>query len=76
MFSYSILFSLFTDLTTHQFGLIFHLEASTFFLPSAVCWNLSAFLFDTKEAVNHHDWYLGQVATFFRASIVLLLSLA
>lgn len=76
MFSYGFPFSIFTDLTTHQVGLIFHLEASTYFLPSAICWNLSAFLFHTKEAVNHHDWYPGQEATFFRASIALLLSLA
>jgi len=24
-----------------------------------------SFLFHTKDAVNHHDWYLGQEATFF-----------
>lgn len=75
MFSYGILFSMFTDLTIHQVGLIFPLEASTFFLPSAICWNLSAFLFRTTEAVNHHEWYPGQEATFFRASVALLLSL-
>lgn len=76
MFSYDILLSIFTDLTTHQVVLIFYLETSTFFLPSAICWNLSAFLFVTKEAVNHRDWYLGQEETFFSAPIALLLSLA
>lgn len=75
MFSYSILFSVLTDLTIHQVGLIFPLEASTYFLPSAICWNLSAFLFHTKETVNHHEWYLDQEATFFRASVALSLSL-